>query len=149
VDDCRDKGCKFIVDKNFKYVILKGEKLREIVFGKRHSRLKACDCIIFTEDHIIVVELEKKVENFEEYAKAQLSKCAKMVEEIIEKCEIKINDSKIYFVLVCKYWKDKKLCPSRDKHRLVVRFRGKDRNVILKSGSCKAYLREIVEKFKF
>jgi hypothetical protein len=146
VEECRDEGCRFVVDGNLRCVILKGEKLRDILLG-RHCNIKACDCIIFTtKEHLIVVELEKTVHNFE-YAKVQLSECAKMVEEIIEHCNIKINDSKVYFVLVCKAWRDKMLRPRKDKERLTVEFRGKRRNVILRSGNCEAYLSELLKKF--
>jgi len=143
VEECREEKCRFVVNGNLRHIILKGEKLRDILFGKG-CNIKACDCIIFTEEHLIVVELEKTIHNFED-AKVQLSECAEMVEEIIKHCDIKIDDSKVYFVLVFRAWRDKMLRLSKDKKRLTVRFKGKIRNV--RSGNCKAYLSELLEKF--
>ena len=121
--------------------------MRDIIFGDACNGINACDCLIFTANgFLIVVELEKKVENFESYAKVQLLKCAEMAEKVLKECDVRIENPRVYFILVCKYWKDKLLVPSRDKSRLTVRFRGKERNVIIRCGGGKAYLSEILSK---
>ncbi len=93
---CEEQGCRIEIDGQTDYVVLKGEQICQ--------KQSICDCIIFMQDCICLVELKSKTVHATEI-REKLNNGLRLALDILEqKCKAASTKFPVYLVVLAKAW---------------------------------------------